>query len=380
MPLEIVRFRGSDILSEDAEVVLAAIMLWTAAWHETPAASLSDDDKVLARAAGYGRSVAGWLAVKEGALRGFVKCSDGRLYHPVVARLANDAWKGKVEQRHRTELSRRKKHNERHPDNQLPLPSFEAFSAHYPDNCPDDIGAVSPRQQELVLATEDDCPDDVPRDIASKGQGKGQGKGESYNKNDDSRAKPDAAPPIDDDPPPDKPDLMGITQRIANAGGVSIVQPLKIAAAMDLVKDWLKNGIDVDETIIPTITTRLANMMEGDHVSSLAYFDGPIRKAHALKGTSRRKTVEKLPPIAAKDDPDDRIAKIRETLKSRCGSRTYDGWLAPGQTAMQINGVGLVVKARSGFMENWVREHFDDTIRVIAQEQGIEETRIVGIK
>lgn len=96
MPLDIGRFRRSDLVTEeDPEAVLAAILIWGAAWHEVPAASVPDNDRWLAKAAGYGRAVDHWLRVREGALRGFVRCSDGRLYNRTLAEKAVAAWEGR---------------------------------------------------------------------------------------------------------------------------------------------------------------------------------------------------------------------------------------------------------------------------------------------
>jgi hypothetical protein len=83
------------------------VLSWCVAWHQTPAASLPDDDAVLARLLGYGRDIKGWTKLRAtGALRGFIKCSDGRLYHPVVAEKAIEAWERKLSQRSRTEAAR----------------------------------------------------------------------------------------------------------------------------------------------------------------------------------------------------------------------------------------------------------------------------------
>lgn len=104
MPLDVVRLRDSDLVAmESAEAFRAAVMLWCASWHQLPAASLPDDDRVLANLAGYGRVVKEWQKERDGALRGWVKCSDGRLYHPVVAEKAIEAWREKAEYRIRKE-------------------------------------------------------------------------------------------------------------------------------------------------------------------------------------------------------------------------------------------------------------------------------------
>lgn len=96
MPLDVRRLRDSDLAAlESPEACWAAVLLWSASWHQVPAASLPDDDKVLANLAGYGRVVKEWLKVRVGALRGWVKCSDFRLYHPVVAEKAIEVWKSR---------------------------------------------------------------------------------------------------------------------------------------------------------------------------------------------------------------------------------------------------------------------------------------------
>src|SRR6201999_4481238 len=98
MPLHIARLRDSDIVVvESPEAFRAAVLLWCAAWHQVPAASLPNDDRLLANLAGYGRDMRGWKAVRGGGLRGFVECSDGRLYHPVIAEKAIEAWEKKWE-------------------------------------------------------------------------------------------------------------------------------------------------------------------------------------------------------------------------------------------------------------------------------------------
>lgn len=98
MPVEIERlFRSKAWLQAKRNPALGFYMmnLWARSWHEVPAASLEDDDDVLADAAMC--SPDEWPSVKAAALRGWVKCTDGRLYHPVVAEKALDAWKQKLD-------------------------------------------------------------------------------------------------------------------------------------------------------------------------------------------------------------------------------------------------------------------------------------------
>ncbi|GAA5003443.1 hypothetical protein GCM10023206_07230 [Acinetobacter puyangensis] len=90
MPLDIDRLLNSEtwILGDDSEKV-ASMTLWLKSWHQIPAASIPNNDKMLAHLSGMGTK---WKKVKEHALRGWVDGGDGRLYHPVVAEKALEAW------------------------------------------------------------------------------------------------------------------------------------------------------------------------------------------------------------------------------------------------------------------------------------------------
>jgi hypothetical protein len=102
MPLDIVRIFGSEFhaTANDAEW-RAGVTLWLKSFHQVPAGSLPDDDIVLARLAEMGRNLRGWRKVRPVAMRGWRRCDDGRLYHPVVAEKVNDAWDRKMLARER---------------------------------------------------------------------------------------------------------------------------------------------------------------------------------------------------------------------------------------------------------------------------------------
>ena len=103
MPLDIRRLLRSETWIEAADeprLGHVLVCLWAESWHQKPAASLPDNDKVLARFAMCDLKT--WLEIKPKALAGWIKCSDGLLYHPVVAEKALEAWEGKRNQRERT--------------------------------------------------------------------------------------------------------------------------------------------------------------------------------------------------------------------------------------------------------------------------------------
>jgi hypothetical protein len=87
------------------------------------------------------------------ALRGWVKARDGRLYHPVVAEKAKEAWEARLAQRARTEAARAAREaNRRQRDNGSNSDRTDIATAH-----------VTPSVTENVTG--------------SKGQGQGQGQG-----------------------------------------------------------------------------------------------------------------------------------------------------------------------------------------------------------
>ena len=70
MPLDVIRLRGSDLaVLATGDGFRAAVLLWCAAWHQVPTASLPKDDRLLANLAGYGRDMKGWAAVRDEAPR-----------------------------------------------------------------------------------------------------------------------------------------------------------------------------------------------------------------------------------------------------------------------------------------------------------------------
>jgi hypothetical protein len=184
LPLDVVRLRDSDMASDETpEACWAAVQLWAASWHQIPAASVPDNEQWLAKHAGYvsrGQIDPAWATVRAGALRKYIRCSDGRLYHPVVAEKAIEAWEAKLDQRWRTECGRIKKHNDRH-GTKVPKPSFDEWvAAGRPSGqrlpVPGDTPTATPKSPE-------GRPQRVPRETHSKGQRQGQGQGQIKKEN-----------------------------------------------------------------------------------------------------------------------------------------------------------------------------------------------------
>lgn len=141
MELDVRRLRDSEFSAAvSGDAFRAGVLLWCAAWHQVPAASLPDNDTELANLAGYGRVVREWKRVREEALNGFVKCSDGRLYHAVIAEKALAAYAAKERHAYARFLDRMRKENkarEKEGKTQFGIPSHEQWkSGAYPHGIP----------------------------------------------------------------------------------------------------------------------------------------------------------------------------------------------------------------------------------------------------
>ncbi len=84
----------------------AGVTLWLKSQDQVPAGSLPNDDLELCRLAELGRDVEAWQTLRAGALRGWFKCADGRLYHPVVTEIVLNQIKSIAAQKQRTHKAR----------------------------------------------------------------------------------------------------------------------------------------------------------------------------------------------------------------------------------------------------------------------------------
>lgn len=101
MPLDTVRLIDSDLFAlSTGDEFKAAVALWCKSWTQVPAASLPNDDRILAHLSG---TASRWKRVKAMCMRGWVLCEDNRYYHAVIAEKALEAWKEREEFQDRQE-------------------------------------------------------------------------------------------------------------------------------------------------------------------------------------------------------------------------------------------------------------------------------------
>lgn len=87
-----------------------SVDLWVKAYQSVPAASLTNDDVLLAKWAGFNRDPEGWAKHRAEILAPWVLCSDGLLYHPRLAEVAVETWEATQASR---EFEREKKRRRR---------------------------------------------------------------------------------------------------------------------------------------------------------------------------------------------------------------------------------------------------------------------------
>ena len=148
MPLDVLRLRDSNIAAlASGNEFRAAVLLWCAAWHQMPASSLPNDDRILARLSGAGDA---WADVKAMALHGFKECRDGRLYHAVIAEKAIEA--GERQERSAQERATNRKRQQRWRDRKEQLEQQTGNGSHNDD---DRVMSPSPNRYVTALKGQD---------------------------------------------------------------------------------------------------------------------------------------------------------------------------------------------------------------------------------
>lgn len=173
MPLKVAHLRDSDFTAlVGAEAFRAAVLLWCACWHQIPASSLPNDERLLCKLAGLGRDQKTWASVRDEAMRHFVLCSDDRFYHPFIADLvivAIESTKGKKKQtKNATEARlRRLEENRRRNEEKNNVTSHVTSTKRKEENRREDKGSESehplPPEGRGVPSVPDQPPIDVVR-------------------------------------------------------------------------------------------------------------------------------------------------------------------------------------------------------------------------
>jgi hypothetical protein len=258
MPVDIVRLFGSGFhaRANDAEW-RAGVTLWLKSFHQTPAGSLPQDDIELCRLAELGRDVRAWKKARSMALYKWVLCSDGRLYHPIVAEKVNEAWDAKQKQRARSRAGNEARWGKKgnHADELARGEGTRARREGHPKDHDENASAILKGIQEgLQEASLKECHEDSFSDPKGQGQGKGQGQVDNLPAQRSvpparAPAEPDGAPPgeicrPEAERPPDpgavvgKSELDRVEDACRSALGDAQPQDLVIGPMVEIVRKF----------------------------------------------------------------------------------------------------------------------------------------------
>lgn len=324
MPLDVVRLRDADITAlSTGDEFRCAVMLWCASWHQVPAASLPDDDIVLANLAGFGRVVREWKKVREGALRGWVKCGDGRLYHPVVAEKASEAWKSKLKHHYEKLVDRLRKENKKREAEKLPLIPCPTIDQWIADGKPSKYDPEEPRKPGSVPAESGDDSGGNPEENSLKGKGQGYGEGQGSNSFSEQSAAaanggkgqnpadspPPASCPSDENQKPTAEAIADLLTGLEAARG----KKARFARAHDTFAAWVAQGATLDVVRAAHQLAVMARQRDSDQAALNAAF------VACFIGEAIRDAAEGATRIS--DGQCERFAALRQ----RAGGKTFQG-------------------------------------------------------
>lgn len=247
----------------------ALMSLWCESFQQVPAASLPDNDLTLLRLS-MCPTPNEWKKVKARALAGWVRCDDGRLYHPVVAEKALEAWLEKLASR----LSSGAGNAKRWKIAFDPAPIERQMQL-----AREMLAALNPQSRSLAkrrtagapIASRSD-PDGTPASIPAGSQEKGSGR-EGTN----SEAKASGGEPPKSPADKDKDELWSAGKSLLEQGGMPIAQCGSFLGK--LVRDY--------RAVDPSIVVDAVR---------IAVVERPADAPSFLKATCQRLAGERKPP------------------------------------------------------------------------------------
>lgn len=246
--LNVEKLMASELVAlANHEQVAAALFVWCRAWKQIPAASLPDDDDVIAAFARL--PVARFRKHRAKIMRGFKKCSDGRLYHSVLAAEALVAFEKKVKFRNKREgdAERLRKWRENQKRNAGETGNETSSETH----------------SETTFETRF-----VPE---GQGQGQGQGQESSQSAGVPADATSVRKPPAEPDRPTEPPTGPDWDAVVSDACRLAGLPPGREVNEERTRLTWIAEGLDPERDVLAAIRAAMAQPSPPD-VGGLAYF------------------------------------------------------------------------------------------------------------
>lgn len=353
MPVDIVRLFGSNFHanSNDSEW-RAGVTLWLKSYHQVPAASLPDDDAALTMLAELGRDQKTWRKLRAKALRGWIKCSDGRLYHKTVAEKALEAWIDKLQQRKASAAGNAKRWG-----GDANVPAIERAT----EDAMDMLRTLNPNSKALAKRTKK----------GSQTETNGNADASSRDNDRDRGGSPESIPVGSQET---RPEQNGLKKEDAAARGSvpskvefdrreqimsDAARPMPVATCLDFspMHQLISNGFSLELDILPAIEAAKA---DGKRFSTWDRLIGWVETAN--KTRQRAESAKPAPgtttaPPAPLDLSPTGLMRIARVYAA-CGQYPYRDIAEPGTPGSPVT-AEMVATAR--------REAADEARRVISR-------------
>lgn len=335
LPFDVVRVLDSDTFALlDAVDFKASFALWCKAWHQVPAASLPDDDRVLARLACL--SLSDWQAARPRVLASWRLCTDGRFYHPVVAEMALEALLERIDAALKGGAGNARRWGSAYDRDGMLTRRLDVAARLLALN-PSAKIKQPPGERKLTndrTATENDrtaTPEPSPR-IAKPSQPNGNGNGNGIDSDSSLRSESESVESLTRAGTAF--DRKTWFETLAAAAGPGLADPAKapslITGAAEL-DAWANAGVDLTFDAVPTIVALTAKA-RADPIASWGWFRRAVLKAHATRTAD----------LAAD------LANANETAKAEKNARSERPPSRNAESASALDGVLKTRKAREG--------------------------------
>lgn len=181
-------------------------------------------------------------------------------------------------------------------------------------------------------------------------------------------------------PPPDRlndADLKDKVDAICEAAGYRPISPGQIDRAYRIVQEWIREDLDFDQVVIPTIRAVVADSR--DPTRTLGRFSARIRHEQArlkAQGTVGRSYVAPPSPVLDFDDEDPQMRTIRADILERLGPQSYSLHANHVRLRPETDVPGYPERAPLRVEDRTAARHASDltgTVRPIAMRHGFTE-------
>ncbi|WP_188260711.1 DnaA N-terminal domain-containing protein [Azospirillum tabaci] len=353
------RVLSSELLAlSSGDEFKAAVTLWCRAWQQRPAASLPNNPTILASFAGV--SPQRWAKIKDMALRGFVLCSDGRLYHRVLAEDAMRAWEALTKRHDRTKKATeaRKKGRDETRNDDRDDAADDARNAQRDDDRNDQ------RNEVPTVARDRTGRDGTGRESST-------GIVESSAGRPRAPARDEPSPPADGDDPGVSQAVSAIRRSVAEAYERWFDLPDRPLTPADeeLLADWINAG--TARGLKPAEAADAAAAEVQRQFKRLADRDGgPPRSLRAVLDADVRSAIANARPGRGASGGGSRLPEPPTPYAGHLTAQEFSSWVAPCRVA-ECDGV-VTVEAPTRYVHDWIVANLTDKLRTAWGAQSVE--------